>query len=437
MFLLPAAEKYHDANAGGIVRHTFQVAIIALNRMAERSLPWKDRLAQLIVIILHDIGKQEHVRVTAQDDSWTVLSDDDGKPLVWNPHRTSLARWCYENKANSITVTWMPGRHQSGGHSVEPLGAWFPDKYFHSEICRLIGHARTNSILMALTASIVKPDHDYYKPFKEADGQAIKLHRPPSANIHVDVVRAIAGEMDTFTKCNHPQADVFVSTTHMLLVLPHFLDGDQDKDVLARAGSVLIRAMRQVGLPCLSPDAVVQATRNLLDDSTIPFVRDAREERLYDSRRFRLKYPSENGPGLETKIVAILPLNALYPGKYPARFPGRWTAPVHLHSLKENTPGGITPGDLGFTALPEGEEAKNEKEGKAAAPSPPITKAALAKNQSDALKDVTYMWTKLVAAGAGNPDVAAEIAEHGRITGKTIYAAISDLRKRIDADGTF
>ena len=97
IFILPASEGHHDADAGGLARHSLRVARLALERFAASHDDYRDRLALLVVAIQHDVGKQYHVRVTATGESGAI---------EWQPHLKSLATWCEEQHLTQVDVTW-------------------------------------------------------------------------------------------------------------------------------------------------------------------------------------------------------------------------------------------------------------------------------------------------------------------------------------------
>lgn len=116
--LLPASERHHHAEIGGLTRHSLEVAIHAIRRSEaflygrERTPELQDRLAERWRVaialggLLHDIGKP----VT----DLTVLCED--RTLgAWSPYQMGLSEWLLQTRSPKYFIVWTSrrfGRHE-------------------------------------------------------------------------------------------------------------------------------------------------------------------------------------------------------------------------------------------------------------------------------------------------------------------------------------
>jgi len=112
--LLPASESHHHNRAGGLLRHSLEVAFLCgqaaegatfaragSNLERTQSKPrWQ--VATLMVGLLHDCGKPE--------TDYFIYSSDVSKR--WNPYKESLYEWATSNSVDRYFITWSAKRHQ-------------------------------------------------------------------------------------------------------------------------------------------------------------------------------------------------------------------------------------------------------------------------------------------------------------------------------------
>jgi len=112
--LLPASESHHHNRAGGLLRHSLEVAFLCgqaaegatfaragSNLERTQSKPrWQ--VATLMVGLLHDCGKPE--------TDYFIYSSDVSKR--WNPYKESLYEWATTNSIDRYFITWSAKRHQ-------------------------------------------------------------------------------------------------------------------------------------------------------------------------------------------------------------------------------------------------------------------------------------------------------------------------------------
>lgn len=116
--LLPASQSHHHRGAGGLFRHSLEVALYAM-QSAEKALPsiaqtpakrremetgWQ--LTVFLASLCHDAGKP----VT----DMTVANHDRSK--IWRPIRESLLAWATRSKMESYYLDWREGRNRQ--HTV-------------------------------------------------------------------------------------------------------------------------------------------------------------------------------------------------------------------------------------------------------------------------------------------------------------------------------
>lgn len=107
---LPASERHHHRNMGGLLRHSLEVGLRAVQLAGEQytqdgvapeqgtDLSWK--LAVFIAGIGHDLGKI----VT------DILVTDRSTELKWSPYLSSLYDWATHNGVEHYFIHWKEGR---------------------------------------------------------------------------------------------------------------------------------------------------------------------------------------------------------------------------------------------------------------------------------------------------------------------------------------
>jgi conjugal transfer pilus assembly protein TraI len=110
--LLPASQSHHHRGAGGLLRHSIEVAvgtvhladklIIDLGKTAEqrRTIEPRWQLTAFVAGLCHDLGKP------ASD---MVVSGPD-RENVWDPIDESLSEWAIANDVSHYFIDWREGR---------------------------------------------------------------------------------------------------------------------------------------------------------------------------------------------------------------------------------------------------------------------------------------------------------------------------------------
>lgn len=110
--LLPASQSHHHRGAGGMLRHSLEVGLWALQQtegklirgvvtpQQRRVIEPRWKLAVFLAGICHDIGK------VITDISVTNRSND----LRWDPYDQGLYEWAIENKVSNYFLHWQEGR---------------------------------------------------------------------------------------------------------------------------------------------------------------------------------------------------------------------------------------------------------------------------------------------------------------------------------------
>ena len=110
--LLPASQSHHHRGAGGLLRHSIEVALwtlqagdkmllnIGTTPAQRRNIEPRWQLCAFLAGLLHDVGKP----VTD-----VVVSSND-RSQVWKPITNNLHDWAVSNRINSYFLDWRPGR---------------------------------------------------------------------------------------------------------------------------------------------------------------------------------------------------------------------------------------------------------------------------------------------------------------------------------------
>jgi conjugal transfer pilus assembly protein TraI len=123
--LLPASEQHHHCGAGGLFRHSLEVAVLAgrladgvifasdLSPLRRKECEARWRAAVVIAGLLHDVGKPV---------SDVVVSDEAGDQR-WQPLVESLSDWTQRNGLQQYYLHWRTGRgkaHEQQGLLLVP-----------------------------------------------------------------------------------------------------------------------------------------------------------------------------------------------------------------------------------------------------------------------------------------------------------------------------
>lgn len=110
--LLPASEHHHHSGAGGLLRHSLEVAFWAAQAaegiifiasgtpVEKKELEPRWRVAAALGGLFHDIGKPV---------SDLSITDEDGR-YQWNPFLETLSHWTTTNRIERYFIRWRDGR---------------------------------------------------------------------------------------------------------------------------------------------------------------------------------------------------------------------------------------------------------------------------------------------------------------------------------------
>jgi conjugal transfer pilus assembly protein TraI len=110
--LLPASEHHHHRGAGGLLRHSLEVAFWAAQAaegiifvasgtpVEKKELEPRWRVAAALGGLFHDIGKPV---------SDLSITDEDGR-YQWNPFLETLSQWTTNNSIERYFIRWRDGR---------------------------------------------------------------------------------------------------------------------------------------------------------------------------------------------------------------------------------------------------------------------------------------------------------------------------------------
>lgn len=148
--LLPASETHHHRGAGGLFRHSLEVALFAAKaaravNFTSNMSPNEKRVKQPRFIVasflaglLHDIGKPF---------SDVFVSNENSEQ--WNPTRKSLFTWAVEHKSKNIFITWKTSRN--GAHNHHSLITIGVDRVLTDETQDYLGDEIYTQLFNAVT----------------------------------------------------------------------------------------------------------------------------------------------------------------------------------------------------------------------------------------------------------------------------------------------
>jgi hypothetical protein len=182
-YLMPASAKHHDAQPGGLVRHTLQVALASLRRVpaygADR-VDYRDRIATMVFAILHDLGR-----------AWDMNIYDVASGVRYHPETMDMTKWVRTHAVTKIRVEWL-NRAYAGSLCSEPLGVLFSTYFFSAGLVTIIGRRRSVSLIHAATRSVGRPRYDYYANVKAADIECAMLQNPHGMGLDEAFLPALA-----------------------------------------------------------------------------------------------------------------------------------------------------------------------------------------------------------------------------------------------------
>lgn len=203
---LPASEGMHDADAGGLFRHSLTVALYALNALKSHTTNFEDddsrRLGLLMACLSHDVLK------TVTDFRVSVTGGE-----VWDPLLCDLEDFMTARHATSMTVDFISGRGME--HALYPA--------LRTLLLTRDGTLKIWSCMQspALCEDFIEGTHPMWALVRQADGYSVSRARSRTASrINVtDFMRA--GIFSMIAKgdfpSNTPEAEIFTCREGVIL----------------------------------------------------------------------------------------------------------------------------------------------------------------------------------------------------------------------------
>ncbi|MBV7542131.1 MobH family relaxase [Acidovorax sp. sic0104] len=245
--LLPASQSHHHRGAGGLLAHSMECGLMALQGSDKmlldlgrppshrRELEPRLQLAAFLGGLCHDAGKP------ATDI--TVYSHD--RETTWRPIAESLWDWSQANGIDAYFLEWRAGRNKSH----QSLSALLSERVITKDTLAWIAEGGTELVVWLMESLSENPTatNPLYELVKRADQASVKrdLETMGTAmagyEVGVPVERSITDKMRNLVRqglwmVNEPGARVWNIEGHIYLVWP-------------AAGQELAQAIREEGVP--------------------------------------------------------------------------------------------------------------------------------------------------------------------------------------------
>lgn len=271
--LLPASQSHHHRGAGGLLRHSLEVGLWALQSADKvlldaakspsqrRKMEPRWQLAVFAAALCHDAGKPAtDVVITNKDRSST-----------WRPIKESLYEWALSSDVDAYFLDWRDGRARQ--HTA--LSNLIADRIIGTEALDWIGEGGTELVIWMLESLncnpgplnrihdlVVKADQASVERDLKSLGAAMAgydLGVPVERHL-TDVMRRLVRE--GVWRINEPGARLWNIAGHTYLVWP-------------AAGDEIVRQIREDGVPGIprTPDGIL----DMLVERQIAFVRSEAE----------------------------------------------------------------------------------------------------------------------------------------------------------------
>ncbi|WP_347308783.1 MobH family relaxase [Thiobacter aerophilum] len=268
--LLPASQSHHHRGAGGLLRHSIEVGLWALQSADKvlldaaktpsqrREMEPRWQLAVFLAALCHDAGKP----VT----DLTVTNKD--RTAIWKPIKEDLYAWAMKNGVEAYFLDWREGRSRQ--HTV--LSNLIADRIIGAETLEWIEEGGTELIVWLMESLAYNPSptnliHDLViKADQTSVERDLKTLGVAMAgyDLGVPVERHLTDIMRRFIKegvwlINEPGARLWNIGGHIYLVWP-------------AAGEEIARQVREDGIPGIprTPDGIL----DMLVERQIAFVRE-------------------------------------------------------------------------------------------------------------------------------------------------------------------
>lgn len=245
--LLPASQSHHHRGAGGLLRHSMECGLMALQGSDKmlldlgrppshrRELEPRLQLAAFLGGLCHDAGKPAtDVVVTSHD-----------RELIWRPIKENLWDWAQSSGLDSYFLEWRPGRNKQH----QALSNLLSERIITNETLAWIAEGGTELVVWLMESLNENPTatNPLFELIKRADQQSVKrdLETMGTAmagyEVGVPVERSITDKMRTLVRqgiwgVNEPGARVWNIGGHIYLVWP-------------AAGQELAQSIRDEGIP--------------------------------------------------------------------------------------------------------------------------------------------------------------------------------------------
>lgn len=298
--LLPASQSHHHRGAGGLLRHSLEVGLWALqsadrvlldaaktpSRRREMEPRWQ--LAVFLAALCHDAGKPvTDLSVTDRD-----------RAAIWKPIKEDLYAWAARNEIDAYFLEWREGRSRQ--HTA--LANLIADRIIGTDTLQWIEEGGTELIVWlmeALTGNpgpanlihdlVIKADQTSVERDLRTLGVAMAGYE-----LGVPVERHLTDIMRRYVKegvwlVNEPGARVWNIGGNIYLVWP-------------AAGEEIARQVREDGIPGIprTPDGIL----DMLVERQIAFVREGAEP----GDRFWKIAPAvlaEKIPGIKLQAIRV------------------------------------------------------------------------------------------------------------------------------------
>ncbi|WP_172600139.1 MobH family relaxase [Sulfuricystis multivorans] len=268
--LLPASQSHHHRGAGGLLRHSLEVGLWALQSADKvlldaaktpsqrREMEPRWQFAVFVAALCHDAGKP----VT----DLTVANRD--RSAVWKPIKEDLYDWATRNRIDAYFLDWREGRSRQ--HTV--LSNLIADRIIGAEALEWIEEGGTELIVWLMESLNCNPSptnliHDLViKADQTSVERDLKTLGVAMAgyDLGVPVERHLTDIMRRFIKegvwlVNEPGARLWNIDGHLYLIWP-------------AAGEEIARQVHEDGIPGIprTPDGIL----DMLVERQIAFVRD-------------------------------------------------------------------------------------------------------------------------------------------------------------------
>jgi len=268
--LLPASQSHHHRGAGGLLRHSIEVGLWALQSADKvllesakspsqrREMEPRWQLAVFLAALCHDAGKPVTDLVVTNRDRTTV----------WKPIKEDLFAWASKHHVQAYFLDWREGRARQ--HTA--LSNLIGDRIIGAETLDWIEEGGTELIvwLMESLTSNPGPTNPIYDLVIKADQTSVERDLKTLGvamagyDLGVPVERHLTDIMRRFIKegmwlVNEPGARVWNIDGNLYLIWP-------------AAGEEIARQVREDGIPGIprTPDGIL----DMLLERQIAFVRE-------------------------------------------------------------------------------------------------------------------------------------------------------------------